>query len=92
KQHKKKQKTTDYGTNLLIWQVAPVHPGGQEQLNDALMATVQVPPWRQGAVAQTLSTTSQLVPEKPSGHLHRYSSGFVFSHVPPLWHGSRVPQ
>jgi hypothetical protein len=43
-------------------------------------------------VAQTLSTTSQLMPENPSGHLHWYWSGLVFSQVPPLRQGCRVPQ
>lgn len=78
---------------LLIWQVSPVHPGGQEQLNDPLTSSVkQVPPCWQGAVAQTLSTTSQLAPEKPSGQTHRYSLGFLLTHVAPFWHTWRVPQ
>ena len=31
---------------------------------------------------------SQFMPEKPSEQRHMYSSGAVFSHVPPLWQGS----
>lgn len=78
---------------LLIWQVSPVHPGGQEQLNDPPTSSVkQVPPCWQGAVAHTLSTTSQLEPEKPSGQTHRYSLGFLLTHVAPFWHTCRLPQ
>ena len=54
--------------------------------------SMHVPPCWHGPVAHGLSTTSQLSPEKPSGHVQRYLSGRVFSHVPPFTHGSCVPQ
>lgn len=52
----------------------------------------QVPPFLQGNGAQGCSTISQRVPDKPSAHVQRYSSGLVFSHVPPCMQGSWVPQ
>lgn len=71
--------------------VGPVHPDRHSQLNDP-PASRQEPPLRQGAGAHGLSTTSQLIPEKPSGHLHSYSSGAALAHVPPFKQGSCVPQ
>lgn len=72
-------------------QVGPVHPAMHSQLNDP-PTSKQVPPCKHGAGAHGLSTTSQLVPENPSGQVHRYLSGAVFSQVPPFRQGSCVPQ
>lgn len=53
---------------------------------------VHVPPFLHGCVAHGCSTISQRSPDRPSGHVHRYESGAVFSQVPPCKHGSCVPQ
>lgn len=71
--------------------VGPVQPDLHSQLNDP-PASRQEPPLRQGAGAHGLSTTSQLTPEKPSGHVQLYWSGAMLTHVPPFKQGSCVPQ
>lgn len=73
--------------------MSPLHPALHEHLNDSgwlaeLGITEHEAPLRHGAVAHTLSATSQLTPEKPSGHLQTYSSGAGLSQVPPFLHGS----
>lgn len=76
----------------------PVQPDGQVHVNcpptavPVAAVSWHVPPCWHGAVAHGLSTISQLTPENPSGHVHRYESGAVFAQVPSFWHGSCVPQ
>lgn len=85
------QKNCNFPIDSPTLQVAPVHPGAHSQLKDP-PSSKQVPPCRQGAGAHGLSTVSQFIPENPSGQVHMYLSGAVFSQVPPLMQGSWVPQ
>lgn len=55
---------------LPILQVGPDHPAAHSQLKEPPVS-IQVPPCKQGAGAQGLSTTSQFEPENPSGHVHK---------------------
>lgn len=57
--------------HLLIVQVAPVHPEAHSHVNCDPGASWHVPPFWHGAGAHGLSTTSQFIPENPSGHVHK---------------------
>lgn len=83
------------GTSIGGWANDPgnMEPPGPGPLIPPTASTVRHLPWlAQGSVAHGFSTTSQLAPPNPSGHVHVYRSGAVLLHVPPFRHGSWVPQ
>ena len=74
-----------------VSQLSPDHPSSQVQLYP-LVASVQVAPLRQGLLAHSSISCTQLLPANPSTHSHWYMFGGTDAEMeseqsPPLAHG-----